>query len=89
MKVYILAVSNSEGCCRPDVYDSREKALKGLKEAYESEIEGWVDENGNLIDDEEEDNPIEYCDINLERGYAVVGYPDNEINFEIYEEEVK
>ena len=89
MKVFILAVSNSEGCCRPDVYDSKEKALKGLKEAYELEIEEWVDEKGNLIEDEDNSNPIENHGINLEEGYAYVIYHDNEVNFEIYEEEVK
>lgn len=31
-KVFVLAVSNSEGCCRPDVFDSKEKALKALQE---------------------------------------------------------
>lgn len=89
MKVYVLAVSNSEGCCRPDVYDSREKAVKGLKEAYESEIEEWVDENGKLIEDGEYVNPIEYCDINIEEGWASVQYNDNHVDFNIYEEEVK
>ena len=86
MKVWVLAVSNSEGCCRPDVFDSKEKALKALQEAYDSEIDEWVDENGNLIKD---GNPIDYCNIDLDAGYATVSYNDNEVNFEIYEEEVK
>lgn len=93
MKVFVLAVSNSEGCCRPDVYDSREKALKGLKEAYEQEIEEWVDENGNLIEVDEQGeeiyNPVVDYDLFLEKGSAYVTYEDNSINFEIYEEEVK
>jgi hypothetical protein len=88
MKVFVLAVSNSEGCCRPDVYSSREKALQGLKEAYEQEIEEWVDENGKLIE-YEYGNPIQDYNINLEKGWAYVVYSDFEVNFEIYEEEVK
>lgn len=89
MKVYVLAVSNSEGCCRPNVYDSKEKAVKGLKEAYESEIEEWVDEDGKLIEDGDYINPIEYCDIDIEGGWASVQYRDNHVDFSIYEEEVK
>ena len=89
MKVFVLAVSNSEGCCRPDVYDSKEKALKGLKEAYECEISEWVDENGNPIENEEYGNPLQDCGINIEKGYAYVTYNDNMINFEIYEAEVE
>lgn len=89
MKVFILAVSNSEGCCRPDVYDSKEKALKGLKEAYELEIEEWVDEKGNLIEDEDCSNPIEAKKIDIEKGWAYVQYHDNRVDFNIYEEEVK
>lgn len=89
MKVFVLAVSNSEGCCRPDVYDSREKALKGLKEAYECEVGEWVDEHGIPVEDEECSNPLQDCDINLEEGYAYATYNDNMVSFEIYEEEVK
>ena len=86
MIVYVLSVSNSEGCCRPDVFDSREKAVNALKEAYLNEVEEWIiDEEGTL----DTDSPIEYHDINMEEGWASIIYKDNHVDFNIFEEEVK
>lgn len=85
MKVYVLAVSNSEGCCRPDVFDSKEKAVNAMKESYESEIEEWLNEDGSM----DEDSPIEDYNINTEEGWACITYSDNHVDFNIYEEEVK
>lgn len=68
MKVYVLAVSNSGGCCRPDVFDSKEKAVNAMKEAYDSEIEEWLNEDGTM----DEDSPIEDYNINMENGWAYI-----------------
>lgn len=86
MIVYVLAVSNSEGCCRPKVFDSKEKAANAMKEAFLNETEEWIaDEEGTM----DEDSPIESCDINMEEGWAYIQYNDNHVDFNIFEEEVR
>lgn len=84
MKVWVLAVSNSEGCCRPDVFDSKAKAVAKMAEDYMKEVE--IAES----DEEAEGcNPIEAKGINAEEGWAYIQYRDNHVDFNIYEEEVK
>ena len=46
MKVWVLAVSNSEGCCRPDVFDSKAKAVAKMTEDYMKEVEESEAEEG-------------------------------------------
>ena len=89
MKIFVLSVSNSEGCCKPSVFNTKEEAEKALQEAYNKEVDEWVDENGKLIEDDEEANPIQDYGINQEVGYAYVQYEDNEVHFEISEEELE
>lgn len=84
MKVWVLAVSNSEGCCRPDVFDSKAKAVAKMTEDYMKEVE--------IAESDEEDgeyNLIEAKGINAEEGWAYIQYHDNHVDFNIYEEEVK
>jgi hypothetical protein len=84
MKVWVLAVSNSEGCCRPDVFDSKAKAVAKMAEDYMKEVE--IAESDEEV---EEYNPIEDKGINTEEGWAYIQYSDNHVDFNIYEEEVK
>ena len=84
MKVWVLAVSNSEGCCRPDVFDSKAKAVAKMTEDYMKEVEESEAEEEN-----DEDWEIEAKGINIEEGWAYIQYPNNHIDFNIYEEEVK
>ena len=80
MKVWVLAVSNSEGCCRPDVFDSKAKAVAKMTQDYMTEVE---------MDEAEDCSLIEAKGINAEEGWAYIQYPDNHVDFNIYEEEVK
>ena len=93
MKIYVLSVSNSEGCCEPSVFNTKEEARKALQEAYNKEVDEWVDENGNLIKVDEEGekiyNPIVDYELHLKEGNAFVTYEDNEVHFEISEEELE
>jgi len=80
MKVFVLAVSNSEGCCRPDVFDSKAKAVAKMTQDYMTEVE---------MDEDEDCSLIEAKGINAEEGWAYIQYPDNHVDFNIFEEEVK
>lgn len=84
MKVWVLAVSNSEGCCRPDVFDSKAKAVAKMTEDYMKEVE-----TAESDEEAQECNLIEAKRINTEEGWAYIQYRDNHVDFNIFEEEVK
>lgn len=79
MKVWVLAVSNSDGCCRPDVFDSKAKAVAQLAKDFTEAVE-----NAKAEEDE-----IEAKEINTEAGWAYIQCRDSHVDFNIYEEEVK
>jgi hypothetical protein len=78
MKVWVLAISTSEGCARPSVFDSKEKAIDQMAGEYYAEVET-----------QDEDKQIEASDINREEGWAYIQYRDYHVDFAIYGEEVK
>lgn len=77
IKVWVLAISTSEGCARPAVFDSREEAVARMVGEYYAEVET-----------QDEDMKIEASDINREEGWAYIHYRDYHVDFAIYEEEV-
>jgi len=84
MKVYVLAVSNQEGCCRPSVYTTLEKAKNGLKDLYEETIAdyGFVEDEPDYDTD---DGIIE--EANLYENSFYLQLVDGFIEATIYEAE--
>ncbi len=84
MKVYVLTVSNQEGCCRPSVYTTLEKAKKGLKDLYEETVAdyGFVEDKPDYDTD---DGIIEEANIYDHSFYILL--VDGFIEATIYEEE--
>lgn len=76
MKVYVLAVSNNEGTCRPDVFTTREKAQEALKTLYNETIESLMNDY--------DDNFLEDSEI-YENSFFVRQKDEWEINADIYE----
>ena len=90
--VYVLSVSNNEGNCIPSVHYSEEDALKELQELYNSSLEEWLDEDGNLIKEDKDGCvcPILDYEISLESKYAYITFvEDFTVNYEIYCVEVR